>query len=67
MDCYPWAQPTEEQKAKFDQLPPEAQLDMVRKALIDAEESGSAGPLEIAAILQRAKAKAGLGEHNDEG
>jgi hypothetical protein len=40
---------------------------MVRKALIDAEESGSAGPLEIAAILQRAKAKAGLGEHNDEG
>ena len=66
VDCYPWAQPTEEQKAKFDQLPPEAQLDMVRKALIDAEESGSAGPLDMAAILRRARAKAGLDAHHDE-
>ena len=44
VDCYPWAQPTEEQKNMFDQLSPEKQLEMVRQALIEGEESGEAGP-----------------------
>ncbi|MCB1679940.1 MAG: hypothetical protein KDI16_14755 [Halioglobus sp.] len=55
-----------EQKAMFDLLPPEAQLDMVPQALTDGEESGSAGPLDMAAILRRARAKAGLDAHHDE-
>jgi hypothetical protein len=37
---YPWAVPTEEQKNIFDSLSHEEQLNMLREALIEGEESG---------------------------
>lgn len=40
MDCYPWAVPTEEQKRMFDALSYEDQLEMVRAAIIEGENSG---------------------------
>lgn len=40
MDCYPWAAPTEEQKRMFDALSYEDQLEMVRAAIIEGENSG---------------------------
>ena len=42
MDVYPWAVPTAEQKRLFDALSYEEQLEMVRQALIEGEESGLA-------------------------
>ncbi len=43
IDVYPWAVPTEEQKEMFNTLSYDEQLEMVRKALIDGEQSGDSG------------------------
>ncbi len=47
IEAYPWAVPTEEQKALFDSLSPEQQLDRLRQAIIKGEESGAAEPLDM--------------------
>lgn len=47
MDVYPWAVPTEEQKQLFDALSYEEQLEMVRQALIEGEESGPAQAFDV--------------------
>ncbi len=51
IDVYPWAEPTEEQKAYFDSLTPEQRRKLIDDAINDAVESGvSAKPVsEIAA------------------
>lgn len=38
----------------------EQKLEALRKALIEGEESGNAGPLDMEAIRRKAKQKAGL-------
>lgn len=43
IDVYPWAAPTEEQKKMFNALSYDEQLGMVRKALIDGEQSDDSG------------------------
>ena len=40
IDAYPWAQPTEAQKAYFDSLPPEAQRRMLEAAIEEGFNSG---------------------------
>ena len=40
IDSYPWAAPTEEQKAMFHALSDEDQLAMLRQALEEGEKSG---------------------------
>ena len=40
IDAYPWAEPTEEQKAYFDSLPPEQRRKLIDQAIADALESG---------------------------
>ncbi len=60
IEAYPWAVPTEEQKAMFDSLSPEQQLDMLRQAIIKGEESEAAEPLDMEKIRQKARRKAGL-------
>lgn len=60
IDCYPWAWPTEEQIKMFNQLSPDEQINMLRKAIIDGEKSGDSGVLDMEEIKQRAKRKAGL-------
>ena len=60
IEAYPWANPTEEQKAMFDSLSPEQQLDMLRQAIADGIESGDAGELDMEDIIQKSRQKAGL-------
>ena len=40
IDVYPWAEPTEEQKAYFDSLPLEQRRKLIDQAIADALESG---------------------------
>lgn len=40
IDVYPWAEPTEEQKAYFDSLPPEQRRRLIDEAIAEAMESG---------------------------
>lgn len=40
----------------------ETRLEALRQALIEGEESGSAGPLDMEEIIREAKRQAGLGE-----
>ena len=40
IDAYPWAQPTEAQKAYFDSLAPEAQRQMLEAAIEEGFNSG---------------------------
>ena len=40
IDAYPWAQPTEAQKAYFDRLPPEVQRRMLDAAIEEGFNSG---------------------------
>lgn len=46
IDMYPWAAPTEEQKAAFDALSPEAKRRAVRAAI----EEGISSPLSSATM-----------------
>jgi hypothetical protein len=39
----------------------EAKLEALRRALIEGEESGDAGPLDMAEIIRKAREEAGLG------
>ncbi len=39
----------------------EAKLEALRRALIEGEESGDAGPLDMAEIICKARKEAGLG------
>lgn len=48
IDVYPWAAPTEEQRARFDALSPEAK----RKAIQAAIEEGFDSPLSSKSIDQ---------------
>ncbi|HEX8309563.1 MAG TPA: type II toxin-antitoxin system ParD family antitoxin [Allosphingosinicella sp.] len=38
-----------------------AEIEALRRALIEGEESGDAGPLDMAEIIRRARGEAGLG------
>lgn len=38
--CYPWANPTEEQKLMFDRLSYEEQLEMLRSEITKGRENG---------------------------
>ncbi len=60
VDSYPWSVPTEEQKRMFDGLSQEQQLKMLQKALIEGEESGDAGALDMESIRREAKKEARL-------
>jgi hypothetical protein len=40
IDCYPWVNPTEEQKLMFDRLSYEEQLEMLRSEITKGRESG---------------------------
>ncbi len=60
IDAYPWPVPTEEQKAMFDNLSSEQQMDMLRKALIKGEESGVTELLDMEKICRKARQKMGL-------
>ncbi len=64
---YPWAWPTEEQIKMFNQLTPDEQLNMLRQAIIEGEESGDAGILDMEEIRQSAKRKAGLLPEDNKG
>ncbi len=60
IDSYPWAVPTEEQKRMFDGLSQDQQLKMLQEALIEGEESGNAGALDMENIRREAKKETGL-------
>lgn len=66
IDTYPWAVPTQEQKKMFDAMSDEEQLNMLRQAIIDGENSGISDACNMEEIIQKAKQKAGLlsGEKN---
>ncbi len=55
IEAYPWAVPPEEQKAMFNNLSPEQQLDRLRQAIIKGKESGATKPLDMEKIRQRAR------------
>ena len=67
VSCYPWASPTAEQIKRFDQLTPDEQLNMLREAIIEGEESGDSGILDMKEIVQRAKREVGLLPVDDKG
>jgi antitoxin ParD1/3/4 len=60
IDSYPWAVPIEEQKRMFNGLSQDQQLKMLQEALIEGEESGDAGALDMENIRREAKKEAGL-------
>lgn len=45
----------------------ETRLEALRQALIEGEESGSAGPLDMEEIIREARRQAGLGERRATG
>lgn len=56
---YPWAVPTKEQRAMFDALNYEEQLNMLRESLIAGGKSGISNK-SFDEIREEAKKKAGL-------
>ena len=61
IEAYPWVVPTEEQKAMFDNLSSEQQLDILRKVFIHQRRRKWATELlDMEKICQRSRQKAGL-------
>jgi len=59
IDSYPWAVPTEEQKAIFDALSYAEQLKMLRQAIIDGENSGVSDSHDMEKLSRKPSKKQG--------
>ena len=55
IDVYPWACPTDDQKAMFDALPEADQLDMIRRAVESGFSSG-VSEATVSDIIRNTKA-----------